>query len=214
MTNAITLVVADDHPLLLKGLIDELKAYNYSILATAENGAQALDKIMQFQPVIAILDEEMPMLTGFEIIKKCKEQNIATKFIILTSHKEKAFVYKAKTLEISGYIIKDEPFQELHKCIQSVRMGVPYFSTLFSDVFENEVAPQLKKIKLLSPSERTILRLVAQEKSSKEIGVLLSVSNRTVEKHRANIIAKLGLVPATDALLLWTKEHKEFLENI
>ncbi|WP_282132564.1 response regulator transcription factor [Cellulophaga baltica] len=214
MTNAITLVVADDHPLLLKGLIDELKAYNYSILATAENGAQALDKIMQFQPVIAILDEEMPMLTGFEIIKKCKEQNIATKFIILTSHKEKAFVYKAKTLEISGYIIKDEPFQELHKCIQSVRMGVPYFSTLFSDVFENEVAPQLKKIKLLSPSERTILRLVAQEKSSKEIGVLLSVSNRTVEKHRANIIAKLGLVAATDALLLWTKEHKEFLENI
>jgi DNA-binding NarL/FixJ family response regulator len=214
MTNAITLVVADDHPLLLKGLIDELKAYNYSILATAENGAQALDKIMQFQPVIAILDEEMPMLTGFEIIKKCKEQNIATKFIILTSHKEKAFVYKAKTLEISGYIIKDEPFQELHKCIQSVRMGVPYFSTLFSDVFKNEVAPQLKKIKLLSPSERTILRLVAQEKSSKEIGVLLSVSNRTVEKHRANIIAKLGLVPATDALLLWTKEHKEFLENI
>ncbi|AIZ42939.1 response regulator transcription factor [Cellulophaga baltica] len=214
MTNAITLVVADDHPLLLKGLIDELKAYNYSILATAENGAQALDKIMQFQPVIAILDEEMPMLTGFEIIKKCKEQNIATKFIILTSHKEKAFVYKAKTLEISGYIIKDEPFQELHKCIQSVRMGVPYFSTLFSDVFENEVAPQLKKIKLLSPSERTILRLVAQEKSSKEIGVLLSVSYRTVEKHRANIIAKLGLVAATDALLLWTKEHKEFLENI
>ncbi|SDE87300.1 response regulator transcription factor [Cellulophaga baltica] len=214
MTNAITLVVADDHPLLLKGLIDELKAYNYSILATAENGAQALDKIMQFQPVIAILDEEMPMLTGFEIIKKCKEQNIATKFIILTSHKEKAFVYKAKTLEISGYIIKDEPFQELHKCIQSVRMGVPYFSTLFSDVFENEVAPQLKKIKLLSPSERTILRLVAQEKSSKEIGVLLSVSNRTVEKHRANIIAKLGLVAATDALLLWTKEHREFLENI
>ncbi|WP_024481023.1 response regulator transcription factor [Cellulophaga baltica] len=214
MTNAITLVVADDHPLLLKGLIDELKAYNYSILATAENGAQALDKIMQFQPVIAILDEEMPMLTGFEIIKKCKEQNIATKFIILTSHKEKAFVYKAKTLEISGYIIKDEPFQELHKCIQSVRMGVPYFSTLFSDVFENEVAPQLKKIKLLSPSERTILRLVAQEKSSKEIGVLLSVSNRTAEKHRANIIAKLGLAPATDALLLWTKEHKEFLESI
>ncbi|MFI8604166.1 response regulator [Cellulophaga baltica] len=214
MTNAITLVVADDHPLLLKGLIDELKAYNYNILATAANGAQALDKIMQLQPVIAILDEEMPMLTGFEVIKKCREQNIATKFIILTSHKEKAFVYKAKTLEISGYIIKDEPFQELHKCIQSVRTGVPYFSTLFSDVFENEVAPQLKKIKLLSPSERTIVRLVAQEKSSKEIGVLLSISYRTAEKHRANIIAKLGLAPATDALLLWTKEHKEFLESI
>ncbi|WP_158978629.1 response regulator transcription factor [Cellulophaga sp. L1A9] len=214
MTNAITVIVADDHPLLLKGLVDELKTYNYNILATAVNGAQALDKIMQLQPNIAILDEEMPMLTGFEVIKKCSENNIATKFIILTSHKEKAFVYKAKNLDISGYIIKDEPFQELHKCIQSVRKGVPYFSTLFSDVFENEVVPQLKKIKLLSPSERTILRLVAQGKSSKEIGALLSVSNRTVEKHRANIIAKLELAPVMDALLLWTKEYKEFLVTI
>ncbi|QXP54592.1 response regulator transcription factor [Cellulophaga sp. HaHa_2_95] len=214
MTNAITLVVADDHPLLLKGLIDELKSYNYNILATATNGAQALDKIIQLEPAIAILDEEMPMLTGFEVIKKCREENIPTKFIILTSHKEKAFVYKAKTLEISGYIIKDEPFQELHKCIQSVRTGVPYFSTLFSDVFENEVVPQLKKIKLLSPSERTILRLVAQGKSSKEIGALLSVSNRTVEKHRANIISKLELAPVMDALLLWTKEYREFLVTI
>ncbi|QXP53124.1 response regulator transcription factor [Cellulophaga sp. HaHa_2_1] len=214
MTNAITLVVADDHPLLLKGLIDELKSYNYNILATATNGAQALDKIIRLEPAIAILDEEMPMLTGFEVIKKCREENIPTKFIILTSHKEKAFVYKAKTLEISGYIIKDEPFQELHKCIQSVRTGVPYFSTLFSDVFENEVVPQLKKIKLLSPSERTILRLVAQGKSSKEIGALLSVSNRTVEKHRANIISKLELAPVMDALLLWTKEYREFLVTI
>jgi two-component system nitrate/nitrite response regulator NarL len=211
MNKKISLFVADDHPLLLKGLVDELKDYNYDVIDTAENGAIALDKIMELQPTIAILDEEMPRLTGFEVIKKCIEKQINTKFIILTSHKEKAFIYQAKKLNISGYILKDEPFNELHNCIQSVNKGVPYFSTVFTSVFDDEVVPQLKKIKLLSPSERTIVRLIAQEKSSKEIGEQLSVSHRTVEKHRANIIKKLGLVQEKDILTVWAKEHLEFV---
>jgi two-component system nitrate/nitrite response regulator NarL len=98
---------------------------------------------MELQPSIAILDEEMPRLTDFEVIQKCKDKQIATKFIILTSHKEKVFIYKAKKLNISGYILKDEPFVEIHKCIQSVSKGTPYFSTVFNTVFEDEVAPQI-----------------------------------------------------------------------
>ncbi|MFT6929959.1 MAG: DNA-binding NarL/FixJ family response regulator [Sediminicola sp.] len=214
MNKNITLVVADDHPMLLKGLVDELNEYNYTIVATAENGAQALEKIIAFNPTIALLDVEMPMLDGFEVIKKCIERQIDTKFIILTSHKEKGFIHKAKLLNISGYMIKDEPFIELHQCIQSVSKGVPYFSPVFNEVIDNEITPELQKIKLLSPSERTIVRLVAQGNSSKEIGELLSISSRTVEKHRANIIAKLDLSPETDALVIWTKEYKEFLSNL
>lgn len=214
MTNGITLFVADDHPMLLKGLVDELKAYNYTIIGTATNGAIALAHILELHPTIAILDMEMPMLTGLEVIQKYKEQHTNTKFIILTSYKEKGFIHKAKQLNIMGYIIKDEPFIELHKCIQSVSRGVPFFSRVFNDVLEKEITPQLQKIKLLSPSERTIVRLVAQEKSSKEIGELLSISGRTVEKHRANIKVKLALAPQPDALLVWAKEFKEFLSTI
>ena len=214
MSNGITILVADDHPLLLKGLVDELEEYNYTVIATADNGLKALEKIIDLKPSIALLDVEMPLLSGFEVIGKCKEKNNDTKFIILTSHKEKGFIHKAKTLNILGYIIKDEPFSEVHNCIQSVSKGVPYFSAVFNTVLENEIAPQLQKIKLLSPSERTIVRLVAQGNSSKEIGELLSISSRTVEKHRSNIIAKLGLAPNTDALVLWTKEFKEFLFSI
>ncbi len=211
MTNTITLVVADDHPLLLSGLVGQLKDYNYTILGTAENGAKALERIMELKPEIAILDEEMPMLTGFEVIQKCKEQQVATQFIILSSHKEKAFIYKAKKLNISGYIIKDEPFIEIHNCIQSVSNGSPYFSAVFKSVFDDEVAPQLQKMKLLTPSERTIVRLVGQGKSSKEISALLSLSPRTIEKHRANIIAKLELAPEQDVLFVWAKENLAFV---
>lgn len=211
MMNTITLVVADDHPLLLSGLVGQLKDFNYTILGTAENGSRAFERIMELKPEIAILDEEMPILTGFEVIQKCKEQQVETKFIILSSHKEKAFVYKAKKLNISGYIIKDEPFIEVHKCIQSVSKGVPYFSAVFKNVFEDEVAPKLQKMKLLSPSERTIFRLVGQEKSSKEIGEFLSLSYRTVEKHRANIIAKLNLPKEKNSLAIWAKENIDFV---
>ena len=156
----------------------------------------------------------MPMLTGFDVIQKCAEQQLDTKFIILTSHKERGFIHKAKVLHIMGYIIKDEPFSEIHTCIQSVSRGVPFFSGVFNTVLENQITPQLQKIKLLSPSERTIVRLVAQEKSSKQIGEFLSISSRTVEKHRANIKAKLVLAPQPDALLMWAKEFKDFLSNL
>jgi two-component system nitrate/nitrite response regulator NarL len=211
MRNNISLFIADDHPLLLRGLIDQLKEYGYHMLGAADNGATALDQIVKLQPDIAILDEEMPLLTGFEVIKKCKEKNIKTRFIILTSHKEKAFIYKAKKLNIFGYIIKDEPFIEIHKCIQSVSKGVPYFSDFFSSVFKNEVSPELQKLKLLSPSERTIVKLIAQNKSTKEIGELLFVSSRTIEKHRSNIISKLDLNYQKKSLSTWANENKHLI---
>ena len=140
-----------------------------------------------------------------------KEKDVKTKFIILTSHKEKAFVYKAKKLNISGYVIKDDPFVELHKCIQSISNGESYFSAIFNSVFDNQVGPHLQKMKLLSPSERTIIRLVARGKSSKDIAEYLTLSYRTIEKHRSNIIMKLDLPKEKDILSIWVQENLEFI---
>ena len=207
----ITVLVADDHPILLKGLIDELKTFNYIIIAAVDNGAKALSEIINLRPNVAILDIEMPLLSGFEVIEKCSQQNIGTKFIILTSHKEKGFITKAKNLKIDGYILKDEPAIELHKCIQEVMKGKTYFSTEFNEILDQKVAPEMEKIKFLTPSERTIIRLVAQGQSSQEIGTVLSISIRTVEKHRSNIITKLDLSPEMNALTIWANEHKELI---
>ena len=209
-----TVFVADDHPLLLKGLVDELKDHNYDVVGMADNGASALEKIMQLNPCVALLDLEMPLLNGLEVIQKCTNSKLDTKFVILTSHKERFFIHKAKALNISGYILKDEPFIEVHKCIQSVCKGIPYFSLAFSEVVNNEILPQQKKIKLLSPSELTIVRFVAQGKSSKEIAEMLCLSARTVEKHRTNIIAKLDLPKETNSLFNWASENKEHLTDI
>jgi two-component system, NarL family, nitrate/nitrite response regulator NarL len=209
MNSKIKILVADNHPMLLKGLRNELIDQNYNVLEAANNGAKALEIIVSQVPDIAIIDIEMPLLSGFEVIKKAKEAKAATRFIILTSYKEKGFVLKAKKLNISGYLLKDEPFIEIKRCIQAVLNGKFYSSKIFNEVLDNEVSPQLEKIKYLSPSERTIIRLIAQEKSSKEIAELLTISYRTVQKHRTNIIAKLDLPSDSDALSIWAHKNKE-----
>lgn len=214
MNSNTTILLADDHPILLKGLRDELINIGFVVLEGATNGAQALEIITSKKPTIAILDINMPFLTGFEVIKKCKEESLETKFIILTSYKEKGFVLKAKKMNISGYLLKDEPFSEIKKCIQEVLNGNFYASKIFDEVFNKEISPQIEKIKFLSPSERTIVRLIAGENSSKEIAEILSISSRTVDKHRSNIISKLDLPSDSDSLSMWVKENKDLLENV
>ena len=214
MARNLTIIVADDHPMLLKGLTEELTSNNYNVIDTALNGAIALELITKLNPDIAILDIEMPLLTGFEVIKKCEDKNLKTKFIVLTSHKESRYIFKAKTLNISGYLLKDEPFQEIQKCIHTVFNGEHYYSSTFNDVFDKEISPKIQKIKLLSPSERTIIRLIANNKSSKEISESLLISIRTVQKHRSNIINKLDLSSDQDALSNWVSTNKLLLASI
>lgn len=213
MNHNISILAADDHPILLKGLRDELLNLGYNVLEGATNGVQALEIIISKKPKIAILDINMPFLTGFEVIEKCKSESLKTKFIILTYYKEKGFVLKAKNMNISGYLLKDEPISEIHSCIQEVLKGKFYASKTFDDVFNNEISPEIVKIKYLSPSERTIVRLIAGENTSKEIAEILSISIRTVDKHRSNIITKLDLPSTSDSLFLWVKSNKDLLGN-
>ncbi|MBT8188663.1 MAG: response regulator transcription factor [Croceitalea sp.] len=214
MNHTIKIVVADDHPLLLNGLRNELLEQNFNVLEGATNGAKALELIFSEKPDIAILDINMPILSGFEVIKKCREKGVATKFIVFTSFKEKSYILKAKQLQISAYLLKDEPFIEVKNAIKAALNNEFYASTQFDEVLKHELSPEMAKIKYLSPSERTIVRLIAQEKSSKDIAELLSISLRTVQKHRSNIIAKLDLPSVGDSLSVWATENKELFLNI
>lgn len=209
-----SILIADDHPLLLKGLDEELVSKEYNVIATAINGMQALDLILNREPEIAILDIEMPLLSGIEVIKKSKKEGSKTKFIVLTSHKEQGLIYMSTQLGIDGYLLKEEPMSEIERCIAKVMKNETYFSTTFSRVLETEINPQLEKLKLLSPSERTILRLVAQSMTSKEIADHLLISVRTVQKHRSNIIQKLDIENHDDQLTSWTQKYKELILSL
>ncbi len=210
----ISIVIADDHPLLLDGLYKELDANDFNIVGKAMDGRQALGLITKYKPDLALLDIDMPLLTGFEVVKKVKEKGVATRFIMLSYHKEVDYVTKAKALQINGYLLKEDSFLEIKRCINSVLKGETYFSPSFDNLSIQNASEELRKIQFLTPSEVTILKLIANQMSNAEIADSLSVSVRTVEKHRSNIIAKLDIDGGTNALTNWTLVNKNLIEEI
>lgn len=203
-----TIIIADDHPLLLKGLEDFLKEKKHNLLATCSDGLSAYNAIVREKPDIAILDIEMPNLTGIEIAKNCKKYQIPTKIILITLHREKKLFEEAAKLNISGYLLKEFALEEIENCIEQVISGKSYFSEKIQKRFSHTVDRPIE-IDKLTRSEFKILKLVSDEMTSIQIAEFLSISARTVEKHRGNIIRKLGLDHKPNALLIWSQKNKD-----
>ncbi len=175
-----TVVIADDHPILLKGLKEFLGELGLDILGVANEGQGAIDQIIQFNPQLAILDMEMPNKTGLEIASDCKNLGLETKIILLTLHKELYLYHQAKELNLSGYILKEFALEDLSKA--------------------------------MTPSEVKILRLIAIGLSTKEIANKLFISERTVDKHRSNMIVKLNLEKKHNSLLIWAQKNRDIID--
>jgi DNA-binding NarL/FixJ family response regulator len=207
MTNSTpSIIIADDHPLLLKGLSDFLLEKGFNLLGSGKDGREAYNLIIQTKPDIAILDIQMPYMSGLEIAQKCKGLDINTKIVLITLHKEKELYQKAQELNIFGYILKEFALEEIENCIKTVTEGVPFFSDKIKELI-GVVLMEDSDLNTLTPSEKKILKLIAQDKTNKEIASQLFISYRTVEKHRSNIITKLNIEPKTNSLLIWAKEH-------
>lgn len=209
-----TIVIADDHPMLLKGLDEELLANHYNVVGKAENGTEALELILSLNPMVAMLDIDMPFLTGFDVIKTAKEKGIKTKFIVLSFHREAEYLIQAKTLQIDGYLLKEDPFSEIEKCIVSVLREEQYFSPTFENDTLVNASEEIKKLKLLTPSELTILKLVSKQNNTTQIAETLFISVRTVEKHRSNIISKLQVEGGTNSLTNWALVNKKIIQEL
>ena len=206
-----SIIIADDHPLLLKGLSDFLLEKGYNVVGSGNNGREAFNLINKLKPDIAILDIQMPFMSGLEIARKCNNNGIETKIILITFHKEKQLYNEANDLNIYGYILKEFALEEIENCLKSVAEGNPFFSPKISDVLVTN-SKKNNVLDVLTPSEKKILKLIAMDKTNKDIASLLFISHRTVEKHRSNIISKLNLEHKTNSLLIWAKEHQRNLQ--
>lgn len=204
-----SIIIADDHPLILKGLTDFLKEKEYTLVGSAVNGKEAFELIQSQKPDIAILDIQMPFLTGLEIAKKCQDLKLPTKIILITFEKDQTIYNQAKALEIYGYVLKEFALVEIENCITAVLQGKSYFSPELIEYLEITEPPE--ELDALTPSELEVLRLIAQNKTAKEIGDILFTSSRTVEKHKSHIIKKLDLESKGGSLALFAKENEQFL---
>lgn len=204
-----SIFIADDHPILIKGLNDLLLEKGYNIIGSSTNGQAALNFIYKNLPDIAILDVEMPLKTGIEVAEECLKKNLKTIIIIIiiTIHKEVELYIQAKKLNIYGYLLKEFALEEIEKCIQSVISDIPYFSEEIKKMLGH--TDESKKIfKTLTSNEMRILKKIANYKTNKEIGHLLFISSRTVEKHRSNIINKLNIDRKIGALTTWVQKNR------
>lgn len=210
MNSTPSIIIADDHPLLLKGLSDFLVEKGYNLLGSGKDGREAYNLIIQKKPDIAILDIQMPFMSGLEIAQKCKTINSETKIVLITLHKEKDLYQKAQELNIFGYILKEFALEEIENCIKNITQNIPFFSKKVKELI-GVVLMEDSELNTLTPSEKKILKLIAQDKTNKEIASQLFISYRTVEKHRSNIITKLDIEPKTNSLLIWAKENHDKL---
>ena len=211
-----TVIVADDHPILLKGLCEMIEEECcFEIIGKASDGEQALLLIEKHHPDIAVLDIDMPKLTGLELAEKISGKSTKTKIIFLTMHNKESIFNKAMNIGAYGFLMKDSALVEIIDALFSVASGKRFISKSLTDLLIVRTSNQpvnnpLTKISALTSTEQKIIKLISQNKSTKEIADELSISKRTVETHRSNICSKLEL-SGTNSLLKFALENKELL---
>lgn len=201
------ILIADDHPFTLQGTKSFVESYGHKVIDTCSNGTSALNLITLHAPDVAILDINMPGLDGLDVSKKIQENRLKTKVILLTMHKEITIYRKASEYGIFGYILKEHAQKELEICLEEVQKGNRYVSAYLEEDLISDSLHSDDKLARLTLSERKIIELVAQLKTSKQIAELLFLSEKTVEGHRGNIIEKLGLVKEKNTLLKWAIQN-------
>lgn len=217
MNKEIQILVADDHPVFRRGLAMMIATdKTLKVIAEASNGKQALESIQKYQPDIAILDVNMPEMTGFDVARELQNSSVATDIIFLTMHKDEGMFNTALDLGVKGYLLKESAVEDIVAGIKAVATGENFISPqltsfLFQRSRRNNVFNQNEKnISDLTTAERRVLKLIADEKTSREIAEILFISVRTVERHRENICTKLN-IHGSNALLKFAILHKSEL---
>jgi len=210
----ITVLIADDHPIFRRGLCDIIVGDpTLRLVGEAADGEQAWQLIQELQPMVAVLDIHMPKRSGIQLGRLVSQQRLPVELIILTMDAEEGLLYEALNLGVKGYLLKENAVTELLDAIPRVAAGEGYICPALSDalVRHHEAWRALREQKpaldQLSPTERRILKLIAEDRTSKEIAELLGSSFRTVETHRQNISHKLEL-SGSHSLLRFAFDHK------
>lgn len=217
MNNKINIIIADDHPIVRKGLRQVIETdARLIVLAEADDGAAAVALIEEFKPEIAVLDVDMPQMDGFAAAREIQKRRLPVKIVFLTIHSEEDLFHAAMDLGANGYILKDSAVFEIVNGIKAVAEGQFFVSPALTSFLiqrrraAQNFAEQTPAVNHLTVTERRILQLIADYKSSKEIAEELFIHFRTVENHRNNICRKLDL-RGHNALLKFALEHKNEL---
>jgi DNA-binding NarL/FixJ family response regulator len=190
----IQVLLADDHQIVRDGMKVFLEREGFKVNAEAQNGQQAVSLALKLQPEVVVLDITMPVLNGLDAAREILRQAPATKAVLLTMHDDGKYVLDGLRIGVKGFVTKTHAAEDLLQAIRQAMRGITYVSPELSQaVFEAIKTKSDLGHDPLTLRERQILQLVAEGKTTKESAVLLNISIKTAETHRAHIMEKLDI---------------------
>jgi DNA-binding NarL/FixJ family response regulator len=217
MSDVIRVLLADDHPVVRRGLKATIEDDEHlQVIAEAGDGNDALRLIKEVGPAVAILDIDMPGLNGLGVAREVTQCSLKTRIIFMTFHADEDLMRAAMDVGGKGYLLKGSETQEVCAAIHAVHAGRTYIGSTMAAVLlnqktENSGSASLN-LKVLTLTEKKVLRLIADGLSSKEIGDELGIHYRTVENHRTNMCRKLEIEGA-NALARFALQHRAALHE-
>jgi len=197
----IRVLLADDHTVVRQGLRALLAAEgDMEIVGEAENGRQAVQLVKKLLPDVAVMDIAMPVLNGLEATRQITRSVPSTKVLVLSSYSDDEYVYQLTEAGAAGYLVKQTAANDLLKAIREAHKGNAYFSPSIAKRLRDQCRqafvtgqPVRKRADCLTTREAEVLQLVAEGRANKQIAAELFISIKTVEKHRQQVMNKLGI---------------------
>ncbi|MDX6427440.1 MAG: hypothetical protein QOD52_2845 [Gaiellaceae bacterium] len=194
----ITCVVADDHPAVLEAVAEFLVQGGIEVIARARDGEEALEKIEQRKPQVALVDVRMPKLGGIELTRRAHRSTPETSILLYTGYGDRALLTEALDAGVRGFVLKEAPMDDLLRAVQSVASGGTYVDPVLAGTLAASSIGN--KLPELTQRERDVLRLLADGLANEEIGKRLYISAETVRTHVRKAMDKLDADTRTQAV--------------
>jgi DNA-binding NarL/FixJ family response regulator len=192
-------LIADDHPIVLRGLVLVLDQQpDFDVVAEARDGAEAVARVLSDDVDLAILDVSMPRKTGLQAAREITQRKPDVRVLILSMHENEEYLFEALAAGASGYVLKTAVDRDLVEACRAAMRGEPFLypgavRALIREHMERARRGEPARTDPLTPREQEIVKLIAEAHTNDEIAELLVISKKTVERHRANILEKLGM---------------------
>jgi DNA-binding NarL/FixJ family response regulator len=216
----IRVLIAEDHLMVRAGIRALLeRAGDIKILGEASNGQEALDMTRELKPDVLIMDIMMPRMNGIQTAQNIHDLKLSTYILLLSMYADAGFVHQARQCGVKGYVLKSSVSDELLWAVRAIANGQTFWSSPISEMLvENAIHPHMfgfdnDPLSNLSPREKQILQLIAEEHTSGEIAKMLFISEKTVEKHRARLMEKLNVRNLAGLVRLAVKYHLVDLQS-